>query len=785
MPLRPALGSPPRLSKVDAEVVAFNGGLDQETPDESITPGFARDALNFEVDSGGGYTRVGGTTRVITGQVPAWETPYLVARMTNLRRRDNGVALPDNFNSRTTLTTRVLRWGANSAAGLDSASTSGTLVAGIKDGAAWIVIFRMTQINATLGTYPPPAALENQGTDSSGQNDVRGVFGATGHTVATPAQLAWLRKEVAADRNRQASSNWVGGTSNRLHGSFYLGGSLWFVAVPAAAAANVLSPHPNNSPLARVFFSAGTGTTPLAGATVTQGAVSGTLHRAIARVGTWAASNAGGELLLTGVTGGTFGAGAITIVGHGTATGSATAVTLGTMPSPYQDVRSTYFSVATGTLGGRMAAYFSAAGAAGSAPTLFEFDGVACVPITGSPLVVAGQGNLVCLHSNRLWIAEGDRLVCSSVDNAHRFIASEGAVDIRFNGTITNLVSMVGAQDSAPLLVTTTEGVFMLYGTGAGPAPLYDWNLVPLAPRTPVARGTAQLVGQDVLMWSPPYGVMSLRSMQSFGNFEAGTVTRTMTPWVEPRRNKAIGSVSVLSRDQYRVFFSDGMALHVTIVGGQVRGAMPVRYAGPFQQWAPVEGAPINENEYPVLGGAFRHVQRGIDANGVERTIGCSGMQPVMLDQGGFFTDLGSTSEGGDPPPISAYLVMPFNFLKALTAQKTFSRGELQAETPGYFEIGTTNAVDRRQPAADVSVTARAFPDAALSRVSQLPTNLATDMRSGSVQFPLRGVGRSVSVRLNTLFGTAIQSTLPCWVPFRLTAVVLRYMRHGQSVRLR
>lgn len=782
MPLPPALGAPPRLSNPEAEVIPLMGGLDQETPDEQIKAGFARDALNFEVDAGGGYTRIGGTTRVITGQVPAWETPYLVARVASLRRRDTSAALPDNFNSRTSMSgSRVLRWGANSAAALDTQSTSGVLVAGIKSGSTWIVILRITQVNATLGTYPPPPGLENQGTDSSGLNEVRAIFEATGHAVATPAQLAWLRKEVAADRNRQASSNWVGGASNRLHGSFYLAGNLWYVAVPAAAAANVLSPHPNNTAMARVLFSAGTGTTPLAGASVTQGAVSGTLHRAIARAGAWSANNASGELLLTGVTGGTFGAGAITIVGHGTATGSATAATLGVIPDPYQDVRACYFNAVTGTLGGRLAAYFSAAGSAGSAPTIFEFDGTACVPITGSPLVVAGQGNLLAVHQNRLWIAQDDRLVCSSVDNAHRFVASEGAIDIRVSGTITNILSMPGAQDSAPLLITTTEGVFALYGTGAGPSPLYDWVLSPLAPTTPVARASARLVGQEVFFWSPPNGVMSLTAARAYGNFEQGTVTRNMTPWVEPRRNKCIGAVAVLSRDQYRVFFSDGLALHCTVLGGQVAGAMPARYAGPFVAWAQVDGAPLNENEFPTIGGAYRHIQTGIDSTGKERTIACSGVQPLMLDQGGFMTDPGSTSEAGDPPPINAFLVLPFNFMRALIAQKTFHRTEIHCETAGYFETSSTFGIGKKQPPTDQQGVAESFPDAGV----QWPTNTATDIRSGTIAFTTKGSGRSLSVRLATRLGTTIQTTLACWLPFRLTAAVVRFTKHRQSVRLR
>ena len=783
MPLPPALGAPQKMSRPEFEVIALAGGLDQETPDEAIKPGRARDALNFEVDSGGGYSRVGGTTRVVRGQVPPWEERYVIARVDSLRRRDTGVALPDNFNRLTSLTTsRQIAWGASNNAALDLQSTRAVLVAGIKVSATdWVVIMRLVQVNQTLGTFPPPAALENLGSDSSGFNEVRLRFVQAGHNAATPHQVAWLRKELACDRNRQASSNWVGAVANRVHGSFYLAGSLWFVAQPAAAATDVLSPHPNNAAMARVLFTAGTGATPTAGATVTQGGVQGTLHRAIARTGAWATNNAAGELLVTNVTGGTFGAGAITITGFGTAAGSATAPTLGAIPAPYTDVRSTYFNAVTGELGGLQVAYFSAAGAAGSAPTVFEFDGAAVVPITGSPLNVAGLGNLLAIHQNRLWIAEGDRLVCSSVNNAHRFIASEGAIDLRVTGTITNLVPMVGSENASPLLVTTTAGIFILYGTGAGPEPLYDWQLVPVAATTPAARATAVLVGQDVLFWSPPHGLQSVRAVQAYGNFESGSATSAITPWVAARRNKAIGACAVKTKDQYRVFFSDGMALHVTVLGGEVAGAMPVRYFGPYTAWPPVDGAPLNEAEYPTVGGGFRHVQSGIDAGGVERTIACSGIQPLMLDQGGFMVDPFSTSEAGDPSPISAYLVLPFTFSRALTTSKGFHRAEAHCETTGYFEIGTTFGIDRKQPPAQQDATTRTFPAAS----TQWPTNTDTGMRSGSVSWPVRGTGRNLSLRLATQAGASIQATPACWLPFRLTAMVMRYTTHRQSVALR
>ena len=87
-------------------------------------------------------------------------------------------------------------------------------------------------------------------------------------------------------------------------------------------------------------------------------------------------------------------------------------------------------------------------------------------------------------------------------------------------------------------------------------------------------------------------------------------------------------------------------------------------------------------------------------------------------------------------------------FSRALTTSKGFHRAEAHCETTGYFEIGTTFGIDRKQPPAQQDATTRTFPAAS----TQWPTNTDTGMRSGSVSWPVRGTGRNLSLLYRVAF---------------------------------
>jgi hypothetical protein len=65
----------------------------------------------------------------------------------------------------------------------------------------------------------------------------------------------------------------------------------------------------------------------------------------------------------------------------------------------------------------------------------------------------------------------------------------------------------------------------------------------------------------------------------NFGNFVPASLTMNLRPFIQAHRELAIGSSVNRDKGQYRIFFSDGTALYLTIMNGQVLGSMPIQFA--------------------------------------------------------------------------------------------------------------------------------------------------------------------------------------------------------------
>jgi len=73
-------------------------------------------------------------------------------------------------------------------------------------------------------------------------------------------------------------------------------------------------------------------------------------------------------------------------------------------------------------------------------------------------------------------------------------------------------------------------------------------------------------------------GVLALTATLNFGNFVANTLTLNIRPFLQARRNLATASLVNREKGQYRLFFSDGAGLYITLVNGKLVGAMPVQF---------------------------------------------------------------------------------------------------------------------------------------------------------------------------------------------------------------
>jgi hypothetical protein len=86
----------------------------------------------------------------------------------------------------------------------------------------------------------------------------------------------------------------------------------------------------------------------------------------------------------------------------------------------------------------------------------------------------------------------------------------------------------------------------------------------------------------------------------NFGNFAAASLTMNIRPFLQTRRSLASASVVNREKGQYRVFFSDGTGLYLTLSNGKYMGAMPVQF--PNAVLCCVEGGLQNGVEVSYFG---------------------------------------------------------------------------------------------------------------------------------------------------------------------------------------
>jgi hypothetical protein len=136
------------------------------------------------------------------------------------------------------------------------------------------------------------------------------------------------------------------------------------------------------------------------------------------------------------------------------------------------------------------------------------------------------------------------------------------------------LIVLPGNQTSGALGVYTRHDTSVLYGTSSANFQLSTFNT-----GTGAVDYTAQNMDQSYVL--DDRGVISLGTTLNFGNFLPATLTMTLRPYLQNRINLATASTLNREKGQYRVFFSDGSAIYMTMLNGKLLGTMPVELANP------------------------------------------------------------------------------------------------------------------------------------------------------------------------------------------------------------
>jgi hypothetical protein len=171
-------------------------------------------------------------------------------------------------------------------------------------------------------------------------------------------------------------------------------------------------------------------------------------------------------------------------------------------------------------------------------------------------------------------VSFGASLQFSSIGDPYKWSPVLGAGEIVMSSPITNLIVLPGDQSTGAIAVYTRSDTSILYGTSSE-----DFKLSTYNSGTGAVAYTARTMDQAYAL--DDRGVMNLNTSLNFGNFLPASLTMNLRPFLAGRINLATASAVEREKGQYRVFFSDGTGIYLTILNGKLLGSMPVQFPDP------------------------------------------------------------------------------------------------------------------------------------------------------------------------------------------------------------
>jgi hypothetical protein len=675
------------LPPVQYDLIRLGGGLDQVTPTLSLPPGFARKAANFECSVSGGYTRIAGYERYDGRPSPSAALyNLLICSLTG------SVAV------------------GNTVVGMSSAATGKVIVV---DGST-VVVTRQT------GTF-----VEQEGISVS-MSQVGTIVELQG--VSADGLIDAQYRNLAAD-NYRADIQAVPGSGRVLGVSIYKGVVYAWRNNVGASAAEMYKATAGGWVKVdlgyELKFDQGKHAI-VEGNTVVGGSsgATGLVKRVVIESGNWSSSDATGRLIFATITG-TFVNNEHLTVGAthcADADGTQAAITLA------KDGR---FETVIGNFGGGDANY-RMYGCDGK-NRAFEFDGTTFVPINST--MVNDKPTHIAVHKQHLFLAFGASLQFSALGYPYQWDPVLGAGEIAMNGEITNLIVLPGDQSSGALGVYTRRDTSVLYGTSEANFALSTFNT-----GTGAVPYTAQNMDQAYVL--DDRGVISLGTTLNFGNFLPASLTMNMRPYLEARINLATASSLSRTKGQYRVFFSDGAGIYMTIVNGKLLGSMPVEFLDPVLCCD--EGEDSSGNAISFFGSDNGFV--------------------YQLDRG--------TSFDGDP--IAASFNLNYDSMKSPRMLKRFRRASVELAGNYYAEIDFGYDLGYRRAEVPQPLDAAYETDL---RSSYWDTMIwdnfvwdGSDVTPSEIE--VSGTAENISIR--------ISSTSDLFEPFTVNTIIVHYtMRRG------
>lgn len=596
-----------RFPDVKSDFYPMGGGLDLVTPAIRLPAGKCYDAQNYEPDAAAGYRRINGYER-FDGQTAPTDATYYVISIT---------------------LTGAIAVG-NTVTGGTSGATGKVL--GLFDTNTTLVLGRV------VGTFQSGETLTVAAAAQATTTSLAVVDGAP-----LPADHA-AYKLLAAD-DRRADILVVPGSGN-IRGGFIYGDICYAFRDNAGGTAGDLYKQTASgwSKVAfgkEIQFTGAVGEI-TAGQTITglTSAATALVVRPMLRSGTWTAAGAGTLIVSTVV--GTFQNGeALQVGGVTKVTSSSLCTNIARAVGGHVEWVEANFTGATSTK-----RIYGCDGV----NLAFEFDGTNYIPIrTG---MTTDTPSHIASHKSHLFLSFDGSLQYSGINAPYSWTALTGAAELPMGDTITGLVPQSGSSSGAALAVFTKGRTSILYGSGSS-----DFSLTPSVNELGYAAYTVQSVGNNTYGLTAR-GIQSLVTTLNYGDFQYAAVSFFVQPLLATKLGLQTASVSLKTKNQYRLFFSDNTALVVGLNGDKITGILPLDYG------------------IPVL-----CVWSGKLSTGEEVTFFGSSDGYVYQDNVG-------TSFDGDA--IESWIRPVFNNLKSPMVRKQFRAAVFEVTCEGYASVNVT-----------------------------------------------------------------------------------------------
>jgi len=510
--------------QVQYDLVYLKGGLDLITPTLALPAGIARDAVNFEASITGGYTRIAGYERYDGRPAPSVATySSLTATLTG------AIVVGDTIVGSTSGESGVV------------IAVNGNDIYYTKATGSFLVGENIEVLAVVKGTIAFSQATGTLTTQQQAQylNLAANVYRAD--IGAVPGSGS-IRGVIELQNTVYAWRDNVGATAMAIYASSAAG----WVSVPLGFEMSF------NTGTAEIFQ----------GDTVT-GATSGfsaVITRVVLETGSWTAGTAAGRLIFASATGNFTAAENLQVLAATKAVcvAAQTAITL--LPGGRVEMVLGNF----GGVNNQLRAY-----GADGVNRGFEFDGTVYVPIATGMTV--NTPDHVAVHKQHLFFSFGTSVQFSALGEPYQWTPLLGAGEIVQPEPVTCFVIQPGDQSTGALAIYSDNYTYILYGTDSS-----SWNLVPYNTGAGAKAYSGQNLAQTYVF--DDRGIITLQATLSYGNFDTAAVTLNIRPFVQARRNLVTASVLNREKAQYRIFFSDGYGLYVTIANGQMLGAMPVQF---------------------------------------------------------------------------------------------------------------------------------------------------------------------------------------------------------------